>query len=172
MFLSNSLISKSFLIVYFLYFLDLPLPLNVWIIFIWYTILITELTSFLSMFKPPKSIFHYLFYYKCYPNTLSDIVISNLILSSLTTHDPFKITCPTFCPVQHLRSCTCLLKFLLQFEQYFVSHKALEAFLHFNHPTWIQSFTPPSISLSFCITDPKYLNRVTCGKNMISSFHL
>ena len=46
-----------------------------------------------SLYKPksPKSIYHNVFYYRCYINSLCNIVIFNLITSNLTTH-------PTQCP--------------------------------------------------------------------------
>ena len=36
--------------------------------------------------KPPKLISYLLFYYRCYPNSLSNGVIPNLISSTLTKH--------------------------------------------------------------------------------------
>jgi len=38
------------------------------------------------MLKPPYLSFHVLFYDRCYPNSVSNVIISTPILSNLTTH--------------------------------------------------------------------------------------
>lgn len=79
--------------------------------------------SFLYMLKSLKPIFHHFFYYRRYPNTLSNIVIFNLISSSHTTYTTqHRLLCctyftlalilnrPTLCPVQYRGSYRCLIK--------------------------------------------------------------
>jgi len=113
MFFSSSFISRSFLIVSLIVFLGLTLPLVTPLHLIYSPYYIIHRSS-LYMHKPPKSSFYHLFSYRCYPHSLSNVIISNYILSSLTTHPTqhphlcyayfmfvLVLYRPTLCPVQH-----------------------------------------------------------------------
>lgn len=100
------------------------------------------------MSQPPKPIFHDLFYYRYYPNSLFNIVIYNIISSSLTTHQTQQhrlcqtyfilvliLNYPKLLFVKHCRSYRCSIKLPLQIEQYFCVTYTLESLIHFSHIT-------------------------------------
>ncbi|RHN42750.1 hypothetical protein MtrunA17_Chr8g0380351 [Medicago truncatula] len=83
--------------------------------------------------KPSKPIFYQLFYYRCYPHSLSNGVIPNPILSSLTTHPThhphlcytyliliLTLNRPTLRTIQQRRSDCCPIELSFQLKWYFL----------------------------------------------------
>ena len=133
-FLSKSLISKYFLIVFLIVFLGLPLV--IWLLFTWSTLLIIEFTGLLSTCPKHLSLVSTIFSSIGATPILSLMfVISDSISSSLTTHSSqhsylyyislFSCWCLTaqhFVPYN-----SCSINFSFNLSRTFVSHKTLEA---------------------------------------------
>jgi len=141
------LTSKSFLMVSLIVFLGLPLPLLTWLS----SILIYSSDhgiygSSLYMLKPSKPIFYQLFYYRCYPQYLSNSVIPNPTMFSLTTHlaqHPhlcytylilvLTLNRPTLRTIQQRRSDCCPIELSFQLKQKQQFGKERQIIQHFCH---------------------------------------
>lgn len=97
--------------------------------------------------------------------------IVHLIFVTLTLFSCCFLTAKHFVPYKIACLTVIQWNFSLNLSRTFASHKTPYTFLHFNHSAWIQWFTSPSISSSFYIIDPRYLN-CYLRDSIVSNFHL
>jgi len=153
---SNSFISRSFLTI----FLGLPTPLVIRLPSIWFTLLATESTILLSTCSNYPSLISIIFStigviqlflmssflilsHLVIPHIQRNIIISATLLLCIRvgSSPPYTLSRTTSSDLQFSDK-----KFPFNLSGTFASHKTHEALLYFNHPTWTQWFTPPSIS--------------------------